>query len=179
MGAAVRGEETEAAPAHVLTSRMQYNVEMGRINIIALIAAVSLAGCSWSQKTEGRLAPDTISLADRCGAIMQAAMPFAQLELGDRTSRSPDVRTIVTQVAAARIDLPKDATTGRDLMAECTFENNVMTAFRWTKGGPLPAPTAGTIEPLDSGPTPPAGPGLAPPGGPASAPKGGKAPASH
>ncbi|HTW51205.1 MAG TPA: hypothetical protein VME45_04835 [Stellaceae bacterium] len=147
--------------------------------IIALIAAGSLTGCSWSQKMEGRLAPDTLSLADRCGAIMQAAMPFARLELGDRTSRSPDVSTIVAQVAATRTDLPKDAAAGRDLLAECTFENNVMTAFEWTKGGPLPSPTAGTIEPLDSGPAAPAGPNPAPAGSAASVPKSGKAPASH
>jgi hypothetical protein len=147
--------------------------------LLVVLAAVSLAGCSWSQKMEGRLAPDTISLADRCGAIMQAAMPFAQLELGDRTSRSSDVSTIVAQVAATRTDLPKDAATTSDLMAECTFENNVMTAFRWTKGGPLPPPTAATIEPLDSGPAASASSGSAPSSSPASAPKNGKAPASH
>jgi len=147
--------------------------------IVAFPAVLFLAGCSWSGKIEGKIAPDTVSLADRCGAIMQAAMPFAQLELGDRTSRSPDVSTIVAQVAATRTDLPKDAATGRDLMAECTFENNVMTAFRWTKGGPLPTPSAGIIEPLDSGPTPPAGPSPAPPAGPAPASPNGKAPTSH
>jgi hypothetical protein len=153
---------------------------MRRANVIfAFLATLSLAGCSWPEKIEGRVAPDTVSLADHCGAIMQAAMPFARLDLGDRTSRSPDVSTIVAQVAATRTDLPEDAATGRDLMAECTFENNVMTAFRWTKGGPLPMPSAGTIEPLDSGPTPPAGPSPAPPSGPAPVPPSAKAPTSH
>lgn len=146
--------------------------------ILAVLAVVSLAACSL-QKMQGHLVPDTISLADRCGAIMQAAMPFAQLELGDRTSRSPDVSTIIAQVAATRTDLPKDTAGGGDVMAECTFQNNVMTAFRWTKGGPLPAPSAGTIEPLDSGPTPPAGPSPAPSGKTAPVPPSGKAPASH
>jgi hypothetical protein len=151
---------------------------MSRIAIIVLVVA-SLAGCSWSQKMEGRLAPDTVSLADRCGAIMQAAMPFAQLELGNRTSHSPDVSTIIAQVAATRTDLPKDATIGRDLIAECTFENNVMTAFRWTKGGPLPPVSAGSIEPLGGSPTAPSGSNPAPSGGPAPVPPSGKAPASH
>lgn len=115
--------------------------------ILIILAAASLAGCSVSQKIEGRLAPDTVSLADRCGAIMQAAMPFAQLELGDRASRSPDVSTIIAQVAATRTDLPKDAPGERDLSAECTFKDNVMTAFHWTKGGPPPPPSAGNAAP--------------------------------
>lgn len=130
--------------------------------ILIILMAASLAGCSWSEKMEARVAPDTVSLADRCGAIMQAAMPFAQLELGDRTSRSPDVSTIIAQVAATRIDLPKDAAIGRDFMAECTFENNVMTAFRWTKGGPPPPPGSGN-PPAGSGDASP-GSGSAPPG---------------
>jgi len=118
--------------------------------VLAILAAASLAGCSWSEK----VAPDTFSLADRCGAIMKAAMPFAQLDLGDRTSRSPDVRTIVAQVVATRTDLPKDAPGGRDLVAECIFENNVMTAFRWTKGGPPPPPSADEGHPAGEAPPP-------------------------
>jgi hypothetical protein len=142
--------------------------------VIALIiaAASGLAGCSWSERMEAKVAPDTFSLADRCGAIMQAAMPFAQLELGDRGSRSPDVRTIIAQVAATRTDLPKDAASGRDLVAECTFENNVMTAFRWTKGGPLPPPSSDQTQPASE--APPASP---PPSNPPS--PAGKSQPSH
>jgi hypothetical protein len=102
--------------------------------ISLIVAAVAVAGC---QKMQGKLVPDTVSLGDRCGAIMQAAMPFAQIDLGDRSARDLDVRTIIVQVSGTRTDLPKDTAQGRDLAAECTFEDNVMTAFRWTKGGPL------------------------------------------
>ncbi|HXC28152.1 MAG TPA: hypothetical protein VNV38_09375 [Stellaceae bacterium] len=109
--------------------------------ISLILAAVALAGCSMK-----KLVPDTVSLADRCGAIMQTAMPFAQIELGDRTAHGLDVRTIITEVSGTRTDLPKDAAEDRDLAAECTFEDNVMTAFRWTKGGPLP-PGAGDATP--------------------------------
>lgn len=140
----------------------------GSKTIFIILVAASLAGCSWSQKMEGRIAPDTVSLADRCGAIMQAAMPFAQLELGDRTSRSPDVSTIIAQIAATRTDLPKDAAGARDFMAECTFQDNVMTAFRWTKGGPPPPPGSGN-PPAGSGDASP-GPGSAPPGPAAAKP---------
>jgi hypothetical protein len=106
--------------------------------IFALVGALCLAGCSWSEKVESKVAPDMVSLADRCGSLMQAAMPFAQIDLGDRSSRSPDVRTIVATVNATRTDVPKDVAGGRDLTAECTFVDNVLAGFRWTRGGPPP-----------------------------------------
>ena len=109
--------------------------------ISLILAAVALAGCSVK-----KLVPDAVSLADRCGAIMQTAMPFAQIELGARSAHGLDVRTMITEVSGTRTDLPKDAAQGADLAAECTFEDNVMTAFRWTKGGPLP-PGAGDTKP--------------------------------
>ena len=107
-----------------------------RVLPAALTAAVLLAGCDWSQKMAGRIAPDTVSLADRCGEIMQKAMPFAEIEIGDRTSESTGIRTIVAHVQGTRTDIPQNGEVARDLAAECTFQNNVLTAFRWTKGGP-------------------------------------------
>ena len=135
---------------------------MRSLAVFLLFAALGLAGCSWSEKVGAAVAPDTFTLADRCGEVMKMAMPFAQLDLGDRTSRSPDVRTIIAQVAATRTDLPKGAAGGSDVGAECTFENNVLTAFRWTRGGPPPPPGADQTQP--AGETPPAGP--PPPSGP-------------
>jgi len=104
------------------------------------MAIGSLAGCTWSQQMQGRVVPDTVSLADRCGLIMQAAMPFADIDLGDRTSQgSADVRTIVARAAGTRGDIPEGGAGERNLAVECTFTDNVMTAFRWTKGGPPPS----------------------------------------
>jgi hypothetical protein len=100
------------------------------------LAAVLLSGCGWSDKLQQRVLPDTISLADRCASIMQAAMPFASIDIGDRTSEGKGVRTIVARVTGTRTDLPKDGPGERDLAVECTFENNVLVAFHWTKGGP-------------------------------------------
>ena len=117
---------------------------MCRAAAIAILLAVGpLAGCDWSQRLEGRIAPDTVSLADRCASIMQAAMRFATIDIGDRTSEAKGVRTIVARVEGTRTDLPKDSPGDRDLAVECTFENNVLTAFRWTKGGPAPSETEG------------------------------------
>lgn len=130
--------------------------------VLVILALAGLSGCSFTEKVGAKVAPDTLSLADRCGQIMQAAMPFARLDLGDRAARSPDVRTIIAQVGASRTDVPRDAPGGGDVAAECTFENNVMTAFHWTKGGPPPPPAQPTGTP------PPASPasGNAPPASP-------------
>ncbi|MGA8401805.1 MAG: hypothetical protein WB697_18095 [Stellaceae bacterium] len=147
-----------------------------KVIALAVVITGALAGCSWSENMAAKIAPDTVSLADRCGAIMKAAMPFAQLEIGDRGSRSPDVRTIIAQVAATRTDLPKDAAAGRDLVAECTFENNVMTAFRWTKGGPPPPPASDQTQPASKAP-PASSPSASPPPASPSAPAGKSQPA--
>lgn len=142
---------------------------MHRSHVIFALIGVScgaswLGGCSLSERVESKIIPDTVSLADRCGAFMKAAMPFAQIDLGDRGSRSPDVRTIIATVTGTRTDVPRDVTEGRDLAVECTFTDNVLTAFRWTKGGPTPligstpAPPGQSLPPLTpSGQTPSAG----------------------
>jgi hypothetical protein len=110
---------------------------MRRFAVIAIIVtAFSLAGCDWSQRMGARVAPDTISLADRCAAIMKAAMPFAEIDIGDRTSNSTDIRTIVARANGTRTDTPGSSQVDRDLAVECTFIDNVLTEFRWTKGGP-------------------------------------------
>jgi len=100
--------------------------------IMILAAASLLGGCGWSKG----VAPDTVSLADRCAEIMQRAMPFAEIETGGETSQDVDIRTIVAHVQGARTDMPANTTIERGLAVECTFVDNVLTAFRWTKGGP-------------------------------------------
>ena len=103
--------------------------------LILLAAAGVLGGCSWTEK---KFAPDTVSLADRCADIMKRAISFAPIEIGAATSKGVDVRTIVADVSATRTDLAATEA-ARDLAVECTFVDNMLTAFSWTKGGP-PAP---------------------------------------
>jgi len=112
------------------------------VAIFVLVAAGLLAGCSQQKLTQlgGRVAPDTLGLGDRCAEIMQKAMPFAEIEIGDRTSTSSDIRTIVAKAAGTRTDLPQGSPADRDLAVECTFTDSVLTGFRWTKGGPPPSP---------------------------------------
>jgi hypothetical protein len=69
---------------------------------------------------------------------MQKAMPFAEIDIGGRSSASTGLRTIVANVTGKRTDMPNNSQVQRDLAVECTFEDNVLTAFHWTTGGPPP-----------------------------------------
>ena len=75
-------------------------------------------------------------LADRCADILKAAMPSAEFDIGKRTSESPSIDKIIAHVEGTRADLPEASRLPPDLAVECEFTNNVLTAFRWTKGGP-------------------------------------------
>jgi hypothetical protein len=113
---------------------------MRRIAIVPtlLAACIALAGCgsgNWAHDVGGRIAPDTLSLADRCGVFLKAAVPFADLELGARTAQASGISKITARIEATRSDLPPD-TPGRDFAAECQYDNATMTAFRLTKGAP-------------------------------------------
>jgi hypothetical protein len=99
-----------------------------------------LTGCDWAKNVGGRINPDTLSLADRCANVMKAAMPFAELDIGKLSSESTGIRTITARAEATRTDAPKDVPIARDLAVECQFDSNVLTSFRWTRGGPPPLP---------------------------------------
>jgi hypothetical protein len=100
-------------------------------SILALISATSLlVGC-------GRLPG---GLADRCAEIMKVAIPSADIDIDKRTSKSPSIDTIIAQVTGIRTDMPEGSPLPRDLAVECEFTNGVLTAFRWTQGGPQQHP---------------------------------------
>jgi hypothetical protein len=116
---------------------MRYNVGMRQLpTLVALATASLLAGCGLSHNIEKQVTADASSLADRCGEIMKKAMPFAEIDIGDRSSASTGLRTIIAKVTGKRTDLPDNGQVERDLAVECTFDDNVLTAFRWTRGGP-------------------------------------------
>jgi hypothetical protein len=94
-----------------------------------IVAGGSLSGCAF--KAPGLPG----GLADRCADIMQAAMPSADIDIDKRTSQSPGLNTIIAHVEGRRTDLP-EGLPPHDLAAECEFDSNILTAFRWTKGGP-------------------------------------------
>jgi hypothetical protein len=116
---------------------MPYNVEMRQVATLAALAVASLlAGCGWSHNVEKAVTADTASLADRCAEIIKKAMPFAEIDIGDRSSAATGLRTIIAKVTGKRTDMPDNSQVERDLAVECTFDDTVLTAFRWTKGGP-------------------------------------------
>jgi hypothetical protein len=100
---------------------------------IAAALALALSGC-------GIDVPHSISLADRCADIMRAAMPAADIAIDKRTSQSVGLDKIIARVAGTRTDVPKGSSAPRDLAAECEFDDGILYAFRWTKGGPPPRP---------------------------------------
>jgi hypothetical protein len=104
-----------------------------------VVLCLATAGCGvpeWANGERSKIYPTSMSLADRCFAILQAAIPYAELQPGKLSSQNKGIDLIVARAEAARTDHPDDTLMARDLAAECEFDNNVLTAFRWLKGGP-------------------------------------------
>lgn len=104
--------------------------------LIALCLAATLAGCSWAESVGGRVNPGSISLADRCALVMQAAIPYADIDIGKRTSQNKGVSTILAHVEGTRTDHPNTEGISRDVAADCEFSDTVLTSFHLTGFGP-------------------------------------------
>lgn len=75
------------------------------------LAGLALAGCRHD-----------VGVADRCVDVVDAAYPDTGIDI---TTRSAEVKD---DVAIAEIAGVKD---GEPVAAECRFDRNVLTAFRW------------------------------------------------
>ncbi len=73
-------------------------------------------------------------MAERCADIMQRAYPSADIDIGKREAAATGLTTIVAHVEGQRTNLPANARVAHHLAVECTFENNVLTGFKWTAG---------------------------------------------
>jgi hypothetical protein len=75
-------------------------------------------------------------VADRCAALVEAAMPSADLDIRKRTAQADtdSLTKVIARVEGTRTNLPE--TLPREVAAECEFNGNTLTAFRWVKGGP-------------------------------------------
>ena len=108
----------------------------------AVVSAASNTGCGVGEfvhRIGGGINPDSLSLADRCADIMRAAIPFAEIEIKNRTSDwGHDVLT--AHIDARRADHADDKNIDSDLSAECQFDGSVLIGFKWTKGGAPPHP---------------------------------------
>jgi hypothetical protein len=76
----------------------------------------------------------SVGLAERCADIMQRAYPSATIEITKRDASATSLTTIVASVEGTRTDVTPDGPLVRDLAVECSFDENVLTGFRWTRG---------------------------------------------
>jgi hypothetical protein len=97
------------------------------IFVLIIAAGGLLVGCGLKAPRIGG------GLADRCADIMQAAMPFAEIDIEKRASESNSISKVIARVEGTRTDLP-EGSPPHDLAAECEFDNNILSAFRSTKG---------------------------------------------
>jgi hypothetical protein len=92
--------------------------------VLSLVCCVS-AGCGVTRD---------VGLAARCADIMQLAFPSANIEIGKSEASAISLTTIVARVEGTRSDMPPEGPLMRNLAAECQFDSNILTAFRWTAG---------------------------------------------
>lgn len=78
--------------------------------------------------------PHDVGLAERCADLMRRAYPSAAIDITKTEASATSLTTIVAKAEGVRTDVPADALLQRDLAAECRFDENVLTGFRWTSG---------------------------------------------
>lgn len=104
--------------------------------LAGLCLTIALAGCSWAEGVGSRVNPSSMSLADRCAQVMQAAIPYADIDIGKRTSQNKGVSTILAHAEGTRTDHPNTEGISRDLAADCEFNDTVLTSFHLTGFAP-------------------------------------------
>src|SRR5690348_2618066 len=96
--------------------------------IAALLAVFLCGACDFTHRVGAKITP---GLADRCAEIMEAAMPFAEMELDKRTAEGTGLRTVTAHAAGTRTNAPEG--TDRAVAADCQFEDSILTGFSWVK----------------------------------------------
>jgi hypothetical protein len=104
--------------------------------VILILIAAALTGCGLSERVGSHINPSSMSLAERCAAMMQAAMPYADIDIGKATSRNKGVDTILAHVEGTRTDHPDAEGISRNLIADCEFSDTVLASFHLTGFGP-------------------------------------------
>jgi hypothetical protein len=93
--------------------------------VLLLVLARSLTGCAFVPQG---------GMADRCADFMSRAYPGAKIDVTKSAVAAKSLTTIVATVEGVRTDLPPQGGQPRHLAVECRFDNDVLTAFHWTKG---------------------------------------------
>jgi hypothetical protein len=100
-------------------------VRQNSAGLASAVLGLILAGC---------VIPHDVGLTGRCADIMQSAFPSATIEIGKSEASATGLTTIVARVEGVRSDMPPEGPLIRNLAVECQFDNNILTAFRWTAG---------------------------------------------
>lgn len=99
-----------------------------------VVVAVLLAGCGLREA----------SLSDRCGEMMQDAFPGGKIKVTKaEVAADPagaSVTSMIAKVGGERQNVEEGNVLPRDVAVECRFEDNILTAFRWTTGPLRPGP---------------------------------------
>jgi hypothetical protein len=101
--------------------------DMARVRAFVAVALLpgALASCGFAPAR---------GLAQRCAGLMQEAYPEADIDITKQVATAKSLTRMVAQVEGNRTNLPPNATIARHLAVECTFDNDVLTGFRWTAG---------------------------------------------
>jgi hypothetical protein len=73
-------------------------------------------------------------MAERCADLMKEAYPGADIDITKREAVVASLTKIVANVEGDRTNLPSPPPVARHLAVECTFDNDILTGFRWTAG---------------------------------------------
>lgn len=96
---------------------------------ILLLALPALAGCGTRLRDE--------SLLDRCADVMEEAFPGGGIKVTGKEAapqQGESVASVVVRVQAFRRNVAAGGIPLRDVVAECRFDEGILTGFRWTQG---------------------------------------------
>jgi hypothetical protein len=107
--------------------------------------ALTLSGCSRMTVIgfDTKLATGSVSLVDRCSDFMHRAFPETPIDISGSHVDAATSTTIVT-VQGVRENVPPNSPYAREVAAECRFDSEILTSFRWTLGPTRSPGTAAT-----------------------------------
>ena|SRR5690242_18126094 len=78
------------------------------------------------------------SLSERCGQAMQDAFPGGKIKVtkAEVTAdpQGASVTSMIAKISGQRQNVAEGDVVARDVAAECHFQDNILTGFRWTQG---------------------------------------------
>ncbi|HEX6842033.1 MAG TPA: hypothetical protein VF113_10895 [Stellaceae bacterium] len=77
-------------------------------------------------------------MSGRCGEMMEAAFPGGKIKVTKaEVTADPEgssVTSMIAKMSGQRQNVAEGDVVARDVAAECHFQDNILTGFRWTQG---------------------------------------------